>query len=127
MKHVELHIEHEPMGMKAAHASFKYNLIFKKTDGSTVTRDGKGTVTDTTRNRITLDALIESLDRLREPVELVIYSSNEYIVNMLNRGMYLDWEKNGYRNKKGKLVADYEKWQQLTGKLKGHSVKAIKK
>lgn len=126
MKQVELHIRHSSMRMRAEEATYSYDLVFRKADGSVIIRSGQGKSVDTTRNSIVLDALLEALERFSQSVDLTVYTDNEYINNMLNRKMFLKWEQSGYLNRKGQKVADWQKWEKLNSVIKEHNVKALK-
>ena len=55
----------------------------------------------TTNNRMELLAVIKSLELLKEPCKVVLYSDSKYVVDAIEKGWVEKWKKNGWkRNKK---------------------------
>lgn len=95
----------------------------------------RGSATNTTNNIMEMQAVVEALSRLtnRLHMDIEIYSDSAYVVNCFNQKWYAGWRRKGWKNSKGKPVANRELWEELinlvemrTGnttwiKVKGHS------
>ena len=78
-------------------------------------------------------AVIECLKALkRTDIPVVVYSDSAYVCNCIKNRWYVNWMKNGWRNAKGKEVANQDLWKELLKqierfdslelrKVKGHS------
>ncbi|WP_297507981.1 ribonuclease HI [Flavobacterium sp.] len=55
----------------------------------------------TTNNRMELLAVIEGLEKLRQPgMTVLVVSDSKYVVDAVVKGWLLDWEKKGFKGKK---------------------------
>lgn len=75
------------------------------------------------RNSNTLQALIDALQILKKPCMLSIYSDSEYLIEPFRQGWVQNWERNEWRNAKGKTVRNVEQWQQVRRALAAHTMK----
>ena len=94
-----------------------YNGIDKKYSGY---------VPNTTNNRMELTAVIEGLKRLKEPVDLTIYSDSAYVVNAFLEDWITSWIMKGWRTANKKPVQNIDLWQELLELLKEHNVTWVK-
>lgn len=86
---------------------------------------------NTTNNKMELTAAIESLDKLKEPCEVDLYSDSAYLVNAFNQDWIIKWQMNGFRNSNKKPISNADLWQKLIDfnnihkitwhKVKGHA------
>lgn len=86
---------------------------------------------DTTNNRMELTAVIKSLQMLKSPCNVELYSDSAYVVNAFLQGWLENWKKNGWIGSDKKQVKNIELWQELDrlinihnvhfNKVKGHS------
>jgi len=54
----------------------------------------------TTNNRMELLAVIVGLESITQKgYEISVFSDSKYVVNAVNQGWLLDWEKNNYKKK----------------------------
>jgi ribonuclease HI len=76
----------------------------------------------TTNNRMEILAAIAGLETLREPCQVTLYSDSQYLVNAIEKGWALRWQKNGWmRNKKEKAI-NPDLWERLLELCKIHKV-----
>ncbi|MCX7738689.1 MAG: ribonuclease HI [Hydrogenothermaceae bacterium] len=66
----------------------------------------------TTNNRMELTAVIESLEALKEPCEVYLYTDSNYVVQGLK--IWLDnWMSKGWKTSSGKDVLNRDLWEKL--------------
>ncbi len=85
----------------------------------------------TTNNRMELTAAIRSLEALKTPCEVDLYSDSAYLVNAHIQGWIHSWIRNGWKKADKSKVENEDLWKklnELTGihkvnfiKVKGHS------
>lgn len=80
---------------------------------------------NTTNNRMELLAAIKSLEALKEPCKVKLYSDSAYLCNaFLNR--WIDsWQKNNWKSSSG-AVKNQDLWEALLKQTSKHSVSFIK-
>ena len=77
---------------------------------------------DTTNNRMELMAVIVGLKKLKEPVELDIYSDSAYVVNAFLENWIENWINNNWKNSQKKPVSNIDLWKELLELLSPHKV-----
>lgn len=76
----------------------------------------------TTNNRMEMRAVIAGLSALNEKCKVMIYSDSKYIVDAVQKGWAVKWQKNGWkRNKKDKAL-NTDLWEILLLLLDKHEV-----
>lgn len=97
------------------------------------TKEDAGIYLNGTNQMMELRAVIESLKALkRTDIPVSIYSDSAYVCNCIKNRWYIGWMKNGWKNAKGKDVANQDLWKELLKqierfdsleicKVKGHS------
>ena len=76
----------------------------------------------TTNNRMEILAAIAGLEALKEPCQVTLYSDSQYLVNAIEKGWAIRWQKNGWmRNKKEKTI-NPDLWERLLELCKIHKV-----
>jgi len=85
-----------------------------------------GAVADTTNNRMEVLAVINGLERLKEPCEVTVYSDSAYTVNSFNGGWIYSWESNGWKKADNKQVLNSDLWKRLLELTKKHNVTFVK-
>lgn len=65
-----------------------------------------------------MTALYKALFSVKEPSHLVIYTESMYLPSSLR--WLPTWKTNGWKNSKGKDLANREAWEALAQKLSGH-------
>lgn len=77
---------------------------------------------DTTNNRMELMAVIAGLSALTEPCDVTVVTDSRYIVDAIQKGWVLKWEKNDWmRNKKEKAL-NVDLWKKLLVLVNTHRV-----
>lgn len=78
---------------------------------------------NTTNNRMELTALIEALQSVKKPNQIIYaYSDSSYLVNCFREGWYLNWEKNGWKTANKKHVENSDLWQKLIPLVNSHYI-----
>lgn len=81
---------------------------------------------DTTNNRMEIAAVIEALEKLKEPCAVKVYSDSAYVVNAFNQHWIRGWLKNGWMNSKKQPVENQDLWKKLLALMEKHKVEYIK-
>ncbi|MDD4716463.1 MAG: ribonuclease HI [Oscillospiraceae bacterium] len=85
-------------------------------------RELSGGAAETTNNRMELMGAISALEALKEPCAVVLYTDSQYLVNAVEKGWAMRWQKNGWmRNKKEKAL-NPDLWARLLALLEKHDV-----
>lgn len=81
----------------------------------------------TTNNRMELLAVIVALEAIKKENALVkVYSDSSYVVDAINKGWLMNWQKNGFKKKKNvdlwkRFLLVYKKHNVSFQWVKGHS------
>lgn len=104
--------------------SFTYLLEFVTGKGN-ATLTKQGAIEEQSETGAQLQVLTEALERVKEPCEVTIYTEFRGLKTGLEEWIP-SWEQNGWKNAKGKDVANKEEWQKVAYLLREHvfSVKA---
>ena len=70
-------------------------------------------------------AVWDALNALNRPCMVDIHTSSEYLVEPFRNGWVNNWEKNDWRNAKGKTVRNVELWRMLREAMARHSVRFL--
>jgi ribonuclease HI len=71
-----------------------------------------GGETNTTNQRMELQAAIEALKALKKPSEITIYSDSKYVIQGITE--WIDgWKQRGWKNASKKPVANQDLWEAL--------------
>ena len=76
---------------------------------------------DTTNNRMELMAAIESLNALKEPCNVDLYTDSQYVKGGMT-GWIFGWKKNGWKTSAKKPVKNVELWQALDEAVARHKL-----
>jgi ribonuclease HI len=85
-----------------------------------------GAERNTTNNRMEIRAAIEGLKRLEEPRRVLVHSDSAYLINCMNEGWHLNWQKNGWKTSANKPVKNADLWRNLLEVSSRHSVEWVK-
>ncbi|MDR9415175.1 MAG: ribonuclease HI [Gracilimonas sp.] len=85
-----------------------------------------GGASQTTNNRMEMQAVIEALNALKKPCLVKIHSDSALIINAFTQGWIKSWQKRGWRKSNKKPVENKELWQQMLEAMKLHEVHWIK-
>jgi ribonuclease HI len=80
-----------------------------------------GGESETTNNRMELQAAIEALKALKRSCEIDLYTDSQYVKGGIT-GWIHGWKKNGWKTSNKKPVKNAELWQALDEALKRHKV-----
>ena len=75
-----------------------------------------------TENQAELIAIIEALGHMQIKCNLNIYTDNDQIPAAIKNGWVTSWQQAGWKNAKGKPVANRAEWQKMTELLVGNEV-----
>jgi ribonuclease HI len=76
----------------------------------------------TTNNRMELMAVIFGLEKIKTKARVQIYSDSKYVVDGIEKGWAVNWERNNWVRKKGNLVLNKDLWGRLLDVIKMHEV-----
>ncbi len=80
-----------------------------------------GGESDTTNQRMELQAAIEALQALKRPSSITIYSDSKYVIQGITE--WIDgWKKRDWKNTAKKPVANRDLWEQLDALNERHQV-----
>jgi len=85
-----------------------------------------GGATQTTNNRMEMQAVIEALKALKKPCLVKIHSDSALIINAFQQGWIKNWQKRGWRKSNKKPVENQELWQEMLKAMEPHEVVWIK-
>ena len=90
-----------------------------------ITKEITGIEPETTKKRIELTAVIKSLQKLKEPCNIKIYSPSTYVCYAVNNKWLANWEKNNWKRSQGRELKNADLWETLNELLKIHNVTFI--
>jgi ribonuclease HI len=76
----------------------------------------------TTNNRMELMAVIKSLQELKKPCAVTLYSDSKYVVDALNLGWVKKWMNGGWVKGDRSPVKNVDLWKRLVDLLQPHRV-----
>jgi ribonuclease HI len=76
----------------------------------------------TTNNRMELRGIIAGLDHLKEKCHVIIYTDSKYIIDAIQKGWAIRWQKNGWWRNKEQKALNVDLWQILLSLLEKHEV-----
>lgn len=87
-------------------------MEYIKKNGEPYTKEGQRAASDTTKDRLTLMAMIEAMKRITDQtVEVVFVPSDHSIMHIINNGWHTKWSENGWKTSKGD-VANADLWKE---------------
>jgi len=76
----------------------------------------------TTNNRMEMLAAIAALDTLKEPCRITLYSDSKYLVDAIEKGWAIRWQKNNWMRNKKEAALNPDLWERLLALLDVHKV-----
>lgn len=76
----------------------------------------------TTNNRMELTGAIQALSALKEPCQVELYSDSKYVVDALEKGWAIGWQKKGWVKSDKKPALNSDLWEQLLELCRIHKV-----
>ncbi|MEM7633508.1 MAG: ribonuclease HI [Pseudomonadota bacterium] len=80
-----------------------------------------GGESETTNNRMELQAAIEALNALKRPCKVALYTDSVYVRDGITKWIQ-GWQRNGWRTAAKKPVKNAELWQALQAALQPHDI-----
>ena len=84
-------------------------------------RELSGGESETTNNRMELQAAIEALNALKRPCKVAVYTDSVYVRDGITKWIK-GWQRNGWRTAAKKPVKNAELWQALQAALQPHDI-----
>ena len=81
-----------------------------------------GGASRTTNNRMELTAVIEGLKALKEPCVVELYSDSKYVIDALEKGWAVGWQKRGWKKADKTPALNPDLWETLLDLCKLHTV-----
>ena len=85
-------------------------------------RELSGGEPHTTNNRMELTAAIRALETLKRPCIVTLYTDSEYLQRGITEWLP-DWQKRGWRRKRGGDIQNLDLWQRLAELIEEHEVR----
>ncbi|MDR2168305.1 MAG: ribonuclease HI [Clostridiales bacterium] len=79
----------------------------------------------TTNNRMEILAAILALETLKEPCTVRLYSDSRYLVDAIEKGWVLRWQKNNWMRNKSDAAVNVDLWKRLLAQLRRHRVEFV--
>jgi ribonuclease HI len=77
---------------------------------------------ETTNNRMELMGVITGLQALKTPCDVDLYTDSRYIVDAIEKGWAVRWQKNGWMRNKTDKALNPDLWQQVLDLCQTHTV-----
>lgn len=102
----------------------RYQMESSLKDGRIISREWKtdGIEPADTMTRREMKSLLSALKRIQKPCNILLFLHSDDIATALNNGWYRKWQQNDWKNGKGKLVRNFELWQQISEEMSNRSV-----
>jgi ribonuclease HI len=78
----------------------------------------------TTNNRMEMMAVIQSLESLKHPVKITLYTDSKYVLDGITKWI-IGWKKNGWRDASNEPVKNSDLWQRLDQATKPHTIEWV--
>jgi ribonuclease HI len=85
-------------------------------------RELSGGESQTTNNRMELMAVIQALETLKRPCEVIVHTDSTYVMKGMTEWL-AQWKKRGWRTADRKSVKNVELWQRLEQAMHRHRVR----
>lgn len=79
----------------------------------------------TTNNRMELLAAITSLELLKEPCKVTLYSDSKYLVDSVNQGWIIKWQSNNWKRQGNEKAKNIDLLKRLLIQLDRHAVSFV--
>lgn len=119
---VTIYLETSFRGPAVRRAAGKWLIEYIKKDGNPETREGIILREKTTENALALELLKESLSKLTKSCSVRVNTGCSHILNTTRNYWLPQWEKNDWKNAKGKPVKNAELWKECAELMRKHSV-----
>ena len=121
-KDVNIYIECQLQGPQRKTAKYGYVMEFVERDGSAHTLTEIGCMRNTTAQRLVVAAVARALGRINAKSRICIYTDSQYFQNAIMQCWMYDWEAAGWKNARGKKVANADIWKMVMDLEEGHDI-----
>lgn len=80
---------------------------------------------ETTNNRMEMLAVINALEALNRPCEVLLYTDSQYVVNAIEKGWAKKWRANGWMRTKKDPAKNPDLWERMLELLEIHDTDFI--
>ena len=87
-----------------------------------VEKELSGGEANTTNNRMELTAVIRGLEALKEPCIVELYADSKYVIDALEKGWAVSWQKKGWIKADKKPALNPDLWETLLALTQIHRV-----
>ena len=99
-----------------------YGVILKYNDN--IKEMSQGFIS-TTNNRMEILAAVVGLEALKQPCKVTLYSDSKYLVDSINQGWLVKWQKNNWIRSGKEKAKNIDLFTRLLDQLKIHDVEFI--
>ena len=85
------------------------------------TKEIKGFASNTTNNIMELTAVIKSIELLKEPCQITVFTDSKYVQNGISTWIH-GWKKNGWKTSNKKSVKNKNLWLTLDNQAAKHNI-----
>ena len=85
------------------------------------TKEIKGFASNTTNNIMELTAVIKSIELLKEPCQITVFTDSKYVQNGISTWIH-GWKKNGWKTSNKKSVKNKNLWLALDNQAAKHNI-----
>ena len=85
------------------------------------TKEIKGFASNTTNNIMELTAVIKSIELLKEPCQITVFTDSKYVQNGISTWIH-GWKKNGWKTANKKSVKNKNLWLALDNQAAKHNI-----
>jgi len=100
-------------------------LTYMDAEGKIYKKEISAGYKKTTNNRMELMAVIRSLQELKIPCRVKLYSDSKYVVDAFNKNWISGWVEKGWKKSDGKPVKNIDLWKELLNAMSPHKVMFI--
>lgn len=122
MYQVNLYIETSIKGPSKRKAVGMYVLEFIRKNGALHTGNELIYMDSASEDILVLELLLEALKRVKKPCSIAVFTTSRHVFNVMNYHWLPQWEKNGWKNAKGKTSTNMLLWQQIKEYMDMHTV-----
>ena len=99
-----------------------YGVILKYNDTTKELSEGFKL---TTINRMEVLAAIKGLETLNQPCKVTLYSDSKYLVDSVNQGWIIKWQKNNWYRTKSEKAKNVDLFKRLLTQMNRHQVEFV--
>ena len=99
-----------------------YGVILKYNDTTKELSEGFKL---TTNNRMEILGAIKGLETLNQPCKVTLYSDSKYLVDSVNQGWIIKWQKNNWYRTKSEKAKNVDLFKRLLTQMNRHQVEFV--